>query len=257
MCAAVCFINCTTLGPIPATTGMPAVPAERPAGEIGFGAVPGYYLSSSTQKSSGGAALTQASLLLEPDRLVRLPGVVVGARHVGDSKNGGYFEPLVGYRCHLDQNRRFAALGIGYLTHASGSRDGASFAATRGGAEVGFDARVTPETKWVEVHTNVSAALTGLSASGRYCRDADGQYGVMCPNPPVLLPASVSGLYPSASAGVSFDFARHLPAFFHGGRLALGVSGGLMPTTVGGQQQNARWYGTAGGSLTLGFGASR
>ena len=69
--------------------------------------------------------------------------------------------------------------------------------------------------------------------------------------------ASVSGLYPSASAGVSFDFARHLPAFFHGGRLALGVSGGLMPTSVGGQQRNARWYGTAGGSLTLGFGANR
>jgi hypothetical protein len=248
-------MSCTTLGPMPATTGTGAVPVGRPGGEIGFGVAPGYYLSAGTQASPQGAGLLQGSLLLEPDRLLGVPGVVVGARHVGSSKDGGYFEPIAGYRCHLDDARRFAAVGVGYLTHASGSKDGASYAATRGGAEIGFDVRATPKSKWAEVHGNVSAALTGLSASGHYCLDAAGEHGTTCSNPPTrVTAASIGGLYPSASVGVSLDFARHLETFFHGGRLALGFSGGTMPTAIAGQQTGAHWYGTGGASLTLGFG---
>jgi hypothetical protein len=240
---------------MPATTGMAMVPAGRPAAEVGFGVAPGYYLSSGVRQTPQGSGLTQAWLLLEPDRLIRIPGLVIGARHVGDSQNGGYFEPLAGYRCHLDDDERIAAAGIGYLTHATGTRDGASYSATRGGAEVGFDLRATPRSRWVEVHANLSAALTGLSASGHYCLDDMGQYGVACSDPPVRLTAvSASGLYPSGSAGVSFDFARHLGFFFHGGRLAFAVSGGTMPTALRGQQQSAHWYGSAGATLMLGFG---
>lgn len=249
---------CTALGPMPATTGVSAVPAGRPSGEVGFGLAPGYYLSSGSQASPDGGGLTQGALLLEPDRLVRLPGLVVGARHIGDSKNGGYFEPLAGYRCHLDGAERVSAMAIGYFTKASGNRDNASYSATRGGAEVGFDARVTPRSNWFEVHGSVSAALTGLSASGHYCLDQVGQFGTTCANPPDRLTSvSGGGLYPSATAGVSLDFARYLAAIFHGGRLGLLVTTGTMPTIVGGQQGTAHWFGAAGASLTMGFGARR
>ena len=86
--------GCTTLGPMPATTGIAFSPAGRPSGEIGFGVVPGYYLSSGVLGSPKGSGLQQGSLLLEPDRWLRVPGLVVGARTIGDSKDGGYLEPL-------------------------------------------------------------------------------------------------------------------------------------------------------------------
>jgi hypothetical protein len=197
-------------------------------------------------------------LLLEPDRLVRLPGLVVGARHIGDSKNPGYFEPLAGYRCHLDDAERVSAMAIGYFTKASGRRDGASYSATRGGAEIGFDVRATPRSDGFEVHGSVSASLTGLSASGHFCLDQARQFGTTCANPPAaasFTDVSGGGLYPSATAGVSLDFARHLAAVFHGGRLGLLVTTGTMPTVIAGQQGSAHWFGAAGASLTLGFGA--
>ncbi|MES1204359.1 MAG: hypothetical protein ABUS79_00345 [Pseudomonadota bacterium] len=250
--------GCTALGPMPATTGVSAVPAARPGGEIGVGIVPGYYLSSGTQTSPGGAGLLHASLLLEPDRLIRLPGVVVGARHVGDDGNGGFFEPLAGYRCHLDDDQRIAAMAIGYFTHASGAHDGASYSATRGGAELGFDLRATPRNRAIELHANVAAALTALSASGRYCQDPVSQTATTCGVPPMnLTSVSGGGMYPSASVGLSLDFARHLGVFFHGGRLALVFSTGTMPTVIAGRQGDAHWYGSGGASLTLGFGSSR
>jgi hypothetical protein len=255
---ATAILGCTTLGPMPASTGVGAVPAGRPAAELGIGVVPGYYLSSGARQSPQGAGLTQGSLLIEPDRLIHVPGLVVGARHVGDSDTPGYFEPLAGYRCFIDDNERLAATGVGYLTHATGSQDGASYSATRGGLEVGFDVRATPRNRGIELHGNASAALTGLSAHGQYCLDPALQYGETCSDPPVrLTPVSVSGLYPSATAGLSLDFARHLAVFFHGGRLALVVAGGTMPTAIGGQQRSAHWYGSAGVSLMLGFGANR
>jgi hypothetical protein len=257
--AAVALIGgCTTLGPMPATTGISSVPVGRPGGEVGFGVVPGYYLSAGTVQSPEGAGLKQASLLLEPDRLIHVPGVVVGARYVGSAQEGGYLEPLLGYRVHLDDDQRFAAMGIAYMTHASGSREGADYKATRGGAEIGFDVRATPKTSGFELHASGALALTGLSASGHYCLDVMNQYGETCADPPVRRTvASVSGLYPSASAGLSLEFARRLAIVFHGGRLHLGVSGGTMPTAIGGKQESPHWYGAAGASLTLGFGATR
>jgi hypothetical protein len=63
-------------------------------------------------------------------------------------------------------------------------------------------------------------------------------------------------VFPTLHAGVSLDFARHLASAFHGVRVALDAAGGSMPTVVGGEQDDAKWYGAAGLSLTLGFGAS-
>lgn len=257
LCGAITFLGCTALGPMPATTGVAFAPAGRPSGEIGYGVVPGYYLSSGVLGSPKGTGLKQGSLVFEPDRLLRVPGLLVGARAVGEVASGGYLEPFVGYRTMLDDDGRFAAAGIGFVTHAKGNRDGASYSATRGGAEVGFDVRATPKSKWFELHASISTALTALSASGSYCID-NVSHGTMCPSPPAdINSASVSGVYPSASVGVSFEFARHLSTFLHGARLSASGSAGTMPTLVAGDQPNATLYGSLGVSLTLGFGAKR
>ena len=196
-------------------------------------------------------------MLVEPDRVINLPGVVVGARHVGDGANGGYFEPLAGYRCHLDDGERVSAMAVAYFTKASGHRDGASFSAKRGGAEVGFDARLTPRTSWVELHGNVAAALTGLSASGQYCLDPTAQFGATCTSASTPVAVGASGVYPSATAGLSLDFARHRASYFHGGHLSLLVAAGTMPTAIAGQQRDAHWYSAAGAAFSLGFGSPR
>ena len=245
---------------MPAATGVQAAPIDAPSVQASFGSVPGYYLSSGTQASPEGAGLTQASLVIEPDRLIRIPGLLVGVRHVGSGSNGGYFEPMLGYRVRLDDDRRFSAAAIAYATKASGSRDGASYEAKRGGGEIGFDLRATPVSRALELHAGVSAALTALSASGQYCLESTGQHGATCAQPPVagsLTTIEASGLYPSASVTVAADFASHFAGVFHGGRLALLLATGTMPTALAGAQKDAHWFGAAGAQLTLGFGSPR
>src|SRR5439155_5916588 len=99
-----------------------------------------------------GAAIPQAAIVVEPDSVIHVPGLVVGGRYVGESSKGGYPEPMLGYRTFVDPDNRIAVSAVGYATHGSGSSKGASYAATRGGAEGGVDLRATPESKWFELH---------------------------------------------------------------------------------------------------------
>jgi hypothetical protein len=249
---------CTALGPMPATTAIAPLPAGRPSLEVGVGALPGYYLSSGVQEKPKGTPISQAALLVEPDSIIRVPGLVVGGRYVGNAANGGYPEPMLGYRTFLDDDKRLAMSAVGYATHASGSAKGASYSATRGGAEAGIEFRVTPESKALELHLLAAASPTGLSANGRYCLDAQGTFGVDCPDmAPSPRAASAGGFYPAAVGGMSLDVGRHLNGEFHGGRLALMVGGGTMPTVVNAAQASAHGYGAAGLALSVGFGEGR
>jgi hypothetical protein len=255
LCAA-----CTTLGPMPAITALPPVPLERPGLELQAAAVPGYYLSSSVQAEPKSASLPQVLGLLEPDDVLGLPGLIVGARYAGSADEGAALEPLVGYRTFVDAARRFSLAGVGFITYQNGEDGAASFHALRGGADLGTDVRITPTSKYIELHANAGASLTLLDARGNYCVGADGRFGIDCPadaQQRQLVAASAGGLFPAAHAGLSLDFARHMRAAFHGVRLALDVAGGSMPTVVSGEQDDAKWYGAAGLSLTLGFGASQ
>ena len=56
---------CTTLGPMPATTGISAVPAARPGMEAQAGFVPAYFLSTSVQDEAQGTVTSQLSALVE------------------------------------------------------------------------------------------------------------------------------------------------------------------------------------------------
>jgi hypothetical protein len=256
--AALSMAACTALGPMPATTAVSPMAAGRPSFDVQVGAIPGYYLSSSVQEQSKGAAITQAAVAVEPDSIFHVPGLVVGGRYVGEASKGGYPEPMLGYRTFLDGDKRLGVMAVGYATHGSGSSKGASYAATRGGAEAGIDLRATPESKWFEVHVLAGASLTGVKAEGTYCLDANGAYGIDCPDAMQKFQyATAGGFYPAATGGVSVDVGRHFNGEFHGGRIELLVGGGTMPKVVGGAQGSAHSYASAGLALSVGFGEGR
>ena len=249
--------GCTTLGPMPATTGIAMAPAGRPDVEVHAGIVPGYYLSSAVSEKAKGAALQDVGGVVEPDRLLGLPGVFVGARYAGSGAEGGSLEPVLGYRASVGEDKRLGLGVVAFGTHARGTQKQASFSATRGGVEAGGDMRVTPESRIAELHVTASAAVTGLTADGSYCLDAAGRYGVDCPDSgAVLTDTSAGGLYPSVNAGLTVDFARHLDLAFHGVRLSLGVAGGTMPRVIAGEQRSPRLYGAGGATLSVAFGAT-
>jgi hypothetical protein len=253
-------IGCTTLGPMPATTGMASVPAGRPSVEGSVGIVPGYYLSEAVQPDPTGAALGQAGILVEPDSIIQVPGLVVGGRYVSSSSSGGYPEPMVGYRTYLGDDHALSMSAVGYAAYAHGSHNSASYSATRGGAEAGVDFRVTPEFEWFELHLGAAASLTGISARGRYCVDSDARYGVDCPDPPdqpQYVERSAGGLYPSAVGLVGIDVGRRLNGAFHGARVAVMLGGGTMPRVVADKQEGAQPYSAGGLTLTVGLGGAR
>lgn len=252
--------GCTTLGPMPAMTGVSAQPVGQPAVELQAAAVPGCYLSSSAKSEPEGTPLPQVSGVFEPDSLIGVRGLFAGARYAGSSGTGATVEPLLGYRAFLDEDERFGLGTVAYGTYASADRQGASFEAARAGLEAGAGVRLTPRSQWVEAHALAGASLTFLDTEGRYCVGPDERFAVDCPEAPesrVLVSGEAEGVYPAAHVSVALDFARHLRAPFHGARLAANLAGGTMPTVVSGQQRQATLFGSAGLSLTLGFGASR
>jgi hypothetical protein len=249
--------GCTTLGPMASTTGVAMAPTGRPDVTLQGGFVPGYYLSSAVSEDDAkGASLTQLGAVIEPDRLIGVPGLFVGARYAGDRSAGASVEPVIGYRAALGADRSLGLGVVAYGTHASATQSRASFSATRGGLEAGGDLRLFPPSKLLELHLNASAALTGLSASGSYCLDDAGSYGVDCPDgTPALTDAKVSGVYPSLNAGFALDFAQHLQSVFHGVRLALNAGGGTMPRVIAGEQRAPRLFAAGGATLSVALGA--
>jgi hypothetical protein len=119
--------------------------------------------------------------------------------------------------------------------------------------------RVTPESRYAELHLESGAALTALWADGRYCLNAEAEYGIDCPEMPAagsVRAASADGLYPSLHAAVAVELGRHLPSVFRGARLSLQVAGGTMPAVVAGVQAEPRAYAAVGFGLAVGFGAA-
>src|SRR5262245_1112026 len=91
---------CTTLGPTPATTMGSARPAERPSIDAQAGFVPGHYLSESVRAEPEGTGIGQISALFEPDHVIGIPGLILGARLFGQDGDTPV-EPMIGYRAAL------------------------------------------------------------------------------------------------------------------------------------------------------------
>ncbi|MDX2051946.1 MAG: hypothetical protein SFV15_06095 [Polyangiaceae bacterium] len=253
-----CWLSgCTTLGPMPATSGAAFLPEERPALEIHAAVLPGYYLSSAAEEEHKGTSLPALGAQMEPDRVLGTPGLVVGARAAGDSGTGSSLEPLLGYRTYVDDEKR---LGVGVIvsgTYASAEQQGASFSATRAAAEAGADIRLTPTSHWLEVHGILGLTATALSANGQYCVGTGGRYAVDCPDENrAPIKGEANGLFPALHGAIAFDTARHLQHYFRGARVAFLGAIGTMPTLVSGQQEAMQPYVSGGVQVALNFGAA-
>jgi hypothetical protein len=239
---------------MPATTGISAVPTGRPGFEAQGGLVPAYFLSTSAQDKSRGSAVSQLSALMEPDRWFGLPGLILGARLYGNSGDTPG-EPYLGYRRKIADEVSLA--GIAYGTAKTSSDRLASYHATRFGGELAIDGAIWSPASWFALHGQGSVAATAMSASGTYCVDMQG-VAIDCSTDPNvtnnMVDGRLSGVFPSASATLAFDFGRRDHGSFHLARLALIGAAGTMPLARHGMMEATDAYYSLGATLTLGFG---
>lgn len=244
---------CTTLGPMPATTGISAVPGGRPGAELSAGGAPSYLISEGTRADhQNGDMSSQLLGLFEPDRLLGTRGLIAGARYVG---RGGdmTFEPLLGYRHRLAP--RFALAAIAHATTMGADAKGASYSATRAGGELALDAELAAPLSWLAIHGQATVGAMYVSAKGTYCVDAAG-LGVDCADANnTMVDTDLSGVFPAATATLSLDLARNASSYFHGTRIAVMGTAGEMPRLRDGVESGNQSYVTVGVTWTVGFGA--
>jgi hypothetical protein len=246
---------CTTLGPMPTTTGMSAIPANRPGVEVQRGLVPAFYLSDAAQEGEPFTPVTaQTAALIEPDRILGTRGLVVGARQWGESGDAP-FEPMVGLRRKVDKT--FALAGFAYGTRASGAESGASYTANRLGGEFVVDAQAIPIFSWLALHVHAAVSATWIDAAGVYCAGADG-LAVDCEDTSRRVAGDIRGLYTAATAGLSLDFARRPTGVVHGVRLSfVGSISGMPRIRDGVQEKSDDQVRSFGLTLTVGLGSDR
>jgi len=248
--------GCTTLGPMPTTTGISAVPSGRPGIEAQAGLVPGYFLSSATQEPSHkGDPTGQLLALVEPDHWLGTHGLVAGARTWGHKADGAV-EPFLGFRHRLDDDLALALIGHGTTMH--GAEHGASYRATRIGGEFALDARLLAPTTWLAIHGQAAVSATYLDARGTYCADPDG-LGIDCNQDgrDRIIDGTVRGVFAAATATLALDFGRLPAGSFHSFRLAVLGATGVMPQVRNGLETDGVHYVSFGLTLTLGLGSAQ
>jgi hypothetical protein len=245
---------CTTLGPMPATTGVAAIPSGRPGFEAQAGAIPAFYLSRSAQDKSGGGPTVALSALVEPDRWIGVPGLIAGVRLFGqDQDTPG--EPYLGYRKQMGD---ISFAGIVYGTAKRSTRNLASYHATRFGAEVAGDAQMWTPASWFSLHAQAALAATRIHASGNYCVDAMGiakDCDLMTQSNNTMIDGALSGVFAAGTLTLGADFGRGSTGMFHHARVALLGTMGQMPLVRNGAQEATDFYASIGLTLTLGLGA--
>jgi hypothetical protein len=251
---------CARTGPLPAVTGASAVPVEQPGVELQSAAVPGFFWSEAVKEHPDGDPIKQASVLVEPGKLIKVPGLAAGVRYVEGRSGDGHFEPMLRYRLWLDDADRLGLAFIAFGAHASGGNQGASYSLTRGGLELGVDVRVTPISQWAELHGLCGTSFMVLTVDGRYCTNSTTGFSVSCPDQPPareIVDTEILGVYPAFFSGGALDFGRHLESAFHGFRVATWLGGGFMPhVRNGGQTDHQHGWASVGLGLTLGLGGS-
>lgn len=244
--------GCTTLGPMPTTTGVSAIPVHRPGVEVSIGWQPSYYLSDTVvDDHSETAPVGQATVIIEPDRLIEgaaRRGVILGARSYGEDGDA-QLEPIVGVRRSVGE--RVAIGGIGFGTYARGANQGASYEALRLGAELIVDLAVIPGL----LHGFGGVSATYINADGRYCTRPDGT-GRDCGGDPTNATAEIDGIYSAGTAGLALDIARRATGTLHSIRLAAAWSVGVKPRVRDGlQERSGDLFRSFGLSLTVGLGS--
>jgi len=247
--------GCTTLGSMPTTTGIAAIPSGRAGVELQTGVMPTYRLSSAASgEDRSGTSIQQLSALFDPDKLLGVPGLFIGGRAYGKTGDTS-IEPMLGFRRTLGSTS-IAAVGFG--TKASGEEKDATYEAVRVGGEAAVDALVAEISSWGELHVQGAVSATYLSATGSYCVADDG-VGIDCADDGSSrrVDGELAGLYSAATLTVALDIARRGPRMFHGVRIGAMFAAGHMPRLVDGNQRTGDPYITGGLAVTVGFGAAQ
>ncbi|HSD86823.1 MAG TPA: hypothetical protein VLB44_04885 [Kofleriaceae bacterium] len=238
---------------MPATTGVSAVPIGHPGADVQGGAVPVFFMSQAARGEARADVVPQLGAVLEPDRWLKLPGLVLGARMFG--KSGDTLgEPYIGYRTKL--NDRVSIGGGAYGTAKRSTAKLAAYHATRVGAEAAVDANLVQATSWLSVHAQAAVAATRIMASGSYCIGAEGQ-AVDCnvddPSMNVMIDGKQTGVYPAATGTLSVASTRS-NGFIRGATVSMLGSVGSMPIVRDGVKTGTGAYHGLGIMLTLGLG---
>ena len=262
--AAVCVVaalvaaGCTTLGPMPGMTMANPLPTtgDRPGVELQAGMVPGFYMSQGVEEQASEYTVQpQYAGWFEPGSLLGpASGLGVGLRFVGGG--GNLWEPMVRYRLYVDDDERVALSVVGFGTYAEGSDKGASYSMGRGGAEVTFDARLTPKNRWAELHVSGGVSVTGVGAEGRWCSNPATGWAQRCEDGEATdVHREITTALPAAFIGLSADLFRDVPVF-HGLRIGAWFAGGIMPElrSKPATEDQPPWV-SAGMSVTAGLGA--
>lgn len=222
--------SCLSAGPMPGMTFASVSPSDRAGGEVGMGVVPGFFLSDAVKAKGdvGDVRHLQGTALVEPFS-GWAQDLSLGGRWV-NSGDDAVIEPLVRYRTAVDDEERLAWGITGFGTVHHFAKEGASYDAVRGGAELAMDLRITPRWRWFESHLTFGGSLTGIGASGQWCVNESGWAGDCGSEGQVgRASGSLSGAYFAGFAGITFDVARNFESIFHGLRVTLAVAGGRQP----------------------------
>ena len=246
--------SCTSVGPMPTTTAISAIPSERPGGEVQVASVPVFRLSNAASgEDRSGQATPQLSALIDPDRWA-LPGLIIGGRLFGESGDTGV-EPYIGYR---RRSGAFSGAAVAFGTKMGAEKDGVTYDATRVGGEIMGDALLATLGSWGQLHAGGGVAMTYLSATGTYCV-ADNGNGRDCGNNPPQVPkvdGELSGVYTSGTLLFALDIGRRPTGVLHAIRIGAMFSVGHMPRLVDGRQLRGDVFISGGLGLTVGFGTS-
>ena len=250
--ALLCLAGCTTLGPMPTTTAVSAVPHGRPGGEAQLALVPVFRLSNAASgKDRNGQSTPQLSALLDPDRW-GIPGLVFGARLFGESGDAG-LEPFAGIRRSFSEGVSLAVLAYG--TKMGATEKGATYDAIRAGGEVMADVKLASFGTWGQLHVGGGVGATYIDANGTYCVGDDGN-AIDCADdgtsPEVV--GELGGLYSAGTLMIALDLARRPHGTLHVVRVGAMFSVGHMPRVVDGRQQYGDVFVSGGGGLVVGFG---
>lgn len=245
---------CTSLGPMPATTGIGAAPIGRTSVVGQVGVVPGFYASQSAQNDAKGQALKHGTMLFEPGKLVGIPGLFVGGGIFGDGDDVP-LEPYVGYRRHVGG----AALGaVAFASTKRADENGASYHGVRAGAEAMASGDVVEWSTWGRLRAQAAVSMTRVLASGRYCVDDKG-IGIDCSQDVEtnhFVNGKTVGVYPAGTATLALDLGHHR-GLFDGAQLAVLATVGRMPLVRAGEESGTGTYASLGLTLTVALGLGR
>jgi hypothetical protein len=251
--AVVILSACTSLGPMPATTGLSAVPIGRPGAQAQLGTMPGFYASQAAQNEAKGAPIQHLSALFDPDHWLPVKGVVIGARIFGQGGDTPG-EPYVGYRRKMSETVSVGGVAFGSSKRSESNL--ATYHGVRAGAEGAIDAELWAPRTWLSVHAQAAGSITRILASGSYCVDDQGvakDCNMENPDMNTTVNGRTVGVYPAATGTLALELGAK-SGLFDSARLALLGGAGRMPLVLAGDESATGTYFTIGASLTLGVG---